>query len=60
MHLAHLVKRVSVDYFFEDKDLAHCSENRQGIIYVQMNLCQIFDKYLPCVQHYFTKTLPNL
>ena len=34
MHLAHLVKQVSVDYVFMAKILFIVWENRQGIIYV--------------------------
>ena len=30
--------------------------NRQGIMYGQIKLCQIFDKYSPYVQYHFTKT----
>ena len=29
-------------------------------LYDQMKLCQIFDKYLPYIQYYFTKTTWNL
>ena len=48
------------DLCFHDKDLAHCLV-KQARDYLWLNkLCQIFEKYLPYVQYYFTKTLWNL
>ena len=54
------------DQCFYDKDLSHRLAKRQGTIYgaikfcVKIKLSQTFDKYLPPVQYYFTKTLWNL
>ena len=58
MHIAHLLKVLTM--FLWPRSCSFSGKTGKEVIYCQIKLYQIFDKYLPSVQYYLTKTFWNL